>query len=71
MGSITGGQGDHAHIILVLCEYIWNASVVSLVLQAFDDTGSLSFPTHRVVYPLVLSWMTTSCFLAVSREADL
>ena len=47
--SCWGGQGAHAHVILVLCECIWNAPAVSLVLPAFDDTTSLG--SHQVVYP--------------------
>ena len=40
-----------ALVILVLCERIWNAEAVSLVLPTFDDTDSLGSPLHRVVYP--------------------
>ena len=39
-----------ARAILVLLESIWNAPVVSLVLPAFDVTGSLGYPPRRVVY---------------------
>ena len=35
--------------VLVLRECIWKAAAVSLVLPAFDDTGSL-LPQRRVVY---------------------
>ena len=45
-----GGQVAHAQVI-VLCECFWNAPTVSLVLPAFEDTGSLSFPPRQVVYP--------------------
>ena len=38
------GQGARARVILVLRERIWNAPAVSLVLKAFDDTGSLGSP---------------------------
>ena len=48
--QLLGVQG--ACIILVLRECIWNAAAVSLVLPAFDDTGSLSSP-YQVVYPPV------------------
>ena len=44
LGSIVGGQGARARVILLLCECIWNAPSVSLVLLAFDDTGSLGSP---------------------------
>ena len=44
------GQGARAHV-LVLRECIWKASVVSLVLPAFDNMGSLGFPPRWVVYP--------------------
>ena len=47
------GHGGRAHVILVLRECIWNAPAVSLVLPAFDDTGSLGSPPRQVVYPLV------------------
>ena len=46
--------GDHeacSRVILVLLECILNAPAVSLVLPAFDDTGSLGFPPRQVVYP--------------------
>ena len=42
-------QGTHARVILVLRECTWNASMVSLVLLAFDDTGSLGYPSRRMV----------------------
>ena len=35
-----GGQGTPACVILVLCECIWNAPAVSLVLLAFDDNNN-------------------------------
>ena len=40
VGGVTGGP---ARVILVLRECIWNAPEVSLVLPAFDVTGSLGF----------------------------
>ena len=46
-----GHQGACARVILVLCECIWNATVISFFLPAFDDTSSLSSPPHQVVYP--------------------
>ena len=33
-------QGLRARIILVLCECIWNSPTISLVLPAFEVTGS-------------------------------
>ena len=51
LGLIVGDQGPRALVILVLRECIWNALAVSLVLPAFDDTGSLSSPQRQVVYP--------------------
>ena len=60
--------------VLVLRECIWNASTVSLVIPAFDDTGSLGSTPRRVLYPpgfMVLPWMTASRFLAGIREAEL
>ena len=47
---LMGGQGAHPRVILALREYIWNALTVSLVLKAFDGTGSLGFPPRHVVY---------------------
>ena len=40
-----------ARVILVLGECNWNTSAVSLILPAFDDTGSLGSPLRQVVYP--------------------
>ena len=47
---MLGGQGVRGRIILVLRECIWNATAVSLVITAFEDTDSLAFPPRRVVY---------------------
>ena len=44
--SIVGGSGGRARVLLVLRECIWNALEVSLVLPAFDDTGSLGSSTR-------------------------
>ena len=44
------GQAARARVILVLRGYIWKATTVSLVLPAFDDTGSLESPPRQVVY---------------------
>ena len=46
------GSRNRARVILVLRECNWSAPAVSLVLPAFDVTGSLSFPACLVVYPL-------------------
>ena len=46
-----GGQRACGRVILLLSECIWNASVISLVLPAFDDNGSLGYPPRWVVYP--------------------
>ena len=43
-------QGTRAHVIFVLRECIWNRPAVSLVLPAYDGTGSLSSPPRQVVY---------------------
>ena len=68
----VGGQETRARSILVLRECIWNVPAVSLVLPAFDGTGSPGYPPHRLVYrPLVSTLMTTSCFLVKNREAEL
>ena len=53
MDGLLGGQGAYTHVILVLRVCIWNAHTVSLVLPAFDDTGSLGTPPRQVVYPPV------------------
>ena len=50
--QLLWGREARARVILVLRECIWNVPRVSLVLPAFDFTGSLGFPPHRVVYPL-------------------
>ena len=52
IGYMLGDQGVRACVILVLHERTWNAPVVSLVLPAFGDTGSLGSPPRLVVYPL-------------------
>ena len=61
MVQLLGGQ-----VILVLRECSWNASAVSLVLPAFDGTGSLGSPPSQVVYP----WVTASRFLAENWEVE-
>ena len=48
--QLLGGQRAHTHVILVLCECIWNMPVISLVFPAFDNTSSLGSPPHKVVY---------------------
>ena len=50
---MLGGQVACARVILVLCECIWNAPPVPLVLPAFDDAGSLGSPPRPVVCPPV------------------
>ena len=69
--QFLGRQDDRARVILVLHECIWDAPTVSLVLPAFDDTGSLGFPPCWVSYPLVPHWVTASRFLAGNREAEI
>ena len=72
--QLLGGQEACAHVILVLREYILNGPTVSLVLPAFEDTGSLGSPLRQVVYLLgsmVPPWVTASRFLAGNREAEL
>ena len=69
-----GGQGTCAHVILALRECIWNATVVSLFLPAFDNTGSLGSPPRQVIYPsvsMVPPWVTAFHFLAGNTEAEL
>ena len=51
-----------------------NAPAVSLVLTAFDDTGSLGSPPRQAVYPpssTVPPWVTASHFLAGNRKVEL
>ena len=40
LGSLLGGQEACARVVLVLSECIWSAPAVSVVLPAFDVTGS-------------------------------
>ena len=49
--QLLGGSGGHTRVILVLCESIWYSPAVSLVLPAFDGTGSLGSPPRQAVYP--------------------
>ena len=68
--QLLEGQDARARVIFVLCEGIWNAPAVLLLLPAFDDTGSLG----QVVYPpgsMVPPWMTASRFLSGNSEAEL
>ena len=51
LGSIVVGSGGRARVILVLREFILNTPAALLVLQVFDDTGSLGSPPRQVVYP--------------------
>ena len=66
-------QGSRVRVILVLHECIWLAPAVSLVLPAFDTTGSLGSPPRQVVNPpgsMFPPWMTASRFLKGNREAE-
>ena len=49
--QLLGGQETRARVILILRECIWNVPAPSLVLSAFDDTGSLGSPPCPLVYP--------------------
>ena len=72
--QLLGGQGARNPVILVLRERIWNATAVSLVLPAFNDTGSLDSPPSKVVYPpgsSVSPWVTASRFPAGNKETEL
>ena len=52
LGSIVGVRGPVLVVFLfILRECIWNAPTVSLVVPAFDDTGSLGSPPRHAVYP--------------------
>ena len=69
--QLLGSEGFRARVILVLHERIWNAPAgVSLVLPAFNTTGSLG--SLRVMWSISLvPRVTTSRFLAGNREAEL
>ena len=61
--------GKPAVVILVVRECIWNALVVLLDLQTFDDTGSLGYPSRRAVYrSSVFIIVTDSRFLEGNME---
>ena len=69
-------SGGRARVILIICESNWNAPAFSLVLLAFDITGSLVSPPRQVVWSVPLGsivppWVTASLFLAGKREAEL
>ena len=49
--QLLGRSGGLRCVILVLRECIWNTPEVSLVLPAFDVTGSLGSPSRQVVHP--------------------
>ena len=49
--SVVGGQRACPCVVHVLHECIWNDPAVSLVLPAFDNTGSLGFPPRQVLFP--------------------
>ena len=64
--QLLGGQGVCSHVILVLCECIWNAHTILLVLSALENASSLGSPLHQVVYApcsRVPTWVTASRFL--------
>ena len=48
--QLLGVEWVSARVILVLCECMWNAPAVSLVLPPFDDTVSLGYHRRWVVY---------------------
>ena len=71
---MLGGLGTLAHVFLALCECIWNAPMILLVLPTFGNAGSLGSPPCQVVYPpgsMFPPWMTVSHFLVVNRKAEL
>ena len=73
LGSIVGGSRACPCIILVLYECTWNSPAVSLILQAFENTGSLGSPPHQVVYPCLNGSSLGDCFPlhCWNREAEL
>ena len=48
--GVSLGSIVQASVVIFVREFIWNALAVSLVLPAFDDTGSLSAPPCWVTY---------------------
>ena len=48
--QLLGDQRALARVIPVLGECIWNAPAISLVLPAFDGTGSLGSLPPQLVY---------------------
>ena len=72
--QLWGGREARARVVLVLCECIWNAPAVSLLLPVFDDTDSLGSPPRQVVCPpgfMVPPWVTVSRFFSANREYEL
>ena len=66
LGSLVGGSGACACVIF-LRECIWNAPMTSLVLSAFDDTGSLGSSLHQVVIRL-FEWLHPGLLPPVSLQ---
>ena len=67
-----GCLGACCCVILAMCECIWNVVVNLLVLPTFDDTGSLDYTLHKVIYhPSASILVTASHFLTRNREAEL
>ena len=69
--QLLGSEGARARVISVLCECIWNAPAVVLLLPAFDDSGSLGSPPRRVVYTRGSTLSDCPSFLAGNKEAEL
>ena len=61
---ISWESGGSAVVILAVHECIRYALMVLVVLPTFDNTSSLGYPLHRVVYH-------TSVSTLVTREAEL
>ena len=59
--QLLGVHGACIQVILVLHDCIWNSPIASLILPAFNDTGSLGFP----------HWVTASHFLVGNRKGEL
>ena len=66
-----GVRGSALILFLFLSVCIWNAPVVLLVLQAFDNTSSLGSPPCQVVYPpgfmVPEPLVTASCILVENK----
>ena len=73
LGSIVGVSGGRSRVILVLRGCIWNAPVVSFVLQHLTKPAPwvLQCVSGPSTGSMVSPWVTAPHFLVVTREAEL